>query len=250
MTHYSWSRAVLLLVILLVGSCSPNGGKESSPESAAGTGPAAAPDQHPALLVPQLAHEQAPDTFYARFQTTKGEVVIEATRDWAPLGVDRFYNLVRIGFFKDAAFFRAVQDFIVQFGVNGDPAVTKVWSIATIPDDPLRMSNQRGYLSFAQSGANSRTTQLFISLKDNPELDASGFVPVARVISGMDVVDSLYTGYGELYPAGHGPRFQLLNLQGNAYLRMHFPKMDYVESAEIVGMPTNASQNAESAPNK
>lgn len=251
MTQHSWNRAFPLLLVLIFGACSQADRQEPSPASKAGSRPAtAAPERHPALLLPELAHEKAPDTFQVRFHTTRGLVLIEATRDWAPLGVDRFYNLVRIGFFKDAAFFRAVKDFIVQFGVSGDPAVNKVWSIATIPDDPPRMSNERGYLSFAKGDANSRTTQLFINLKDNPDLDASGFVPVARVIEGMDVVDRLYTGYGELHPTGNGPRFQLLNLQGNAYLRMHFPKMDYLESAEIVDRPASAGASAESAPNK
>ncbi len=251
MTQYSRIRAFLLLLALIFGACGRSGREEPSPGSSAVSEPAAAAaKQNPALLVPELAHQKAPDTFRVRFQTTKGTVLIEATRDWAPLGVDRFYNLVRIGFFKEAAFFRAVKDFIVQFGVSGDPAVNKVWSIATIPDDPPGMSNKRGYLAFAKGGANSRTTQLFINLKDNPDLDGSGFVPVARVIEGMDVVDGLYTGYGELHPVGNGPRFQLLNLQGNTYLKMHFPKMDYIESAEIVDETTTASESGTSARNK
>lgn len=231
MTDVRWGRWALLLLMLL-GSCTSAGERASSPTGVPTDTQGS--DANPELLLPEVAHQRAPDTYRVRLETTKGTVLIEANRNWAPIGADRFYNLVRIGFFDDVAFFRAVENFMIQFGVNGDPAVNKVWSVATIPDDPLLESNLRGSLSFAQGGPNTRTTQLFINLKDNSELDDSGFVPVAHVTEGMEVVDRLYTGYGELYPKGRGPRFQLLNLQGNTYLKLHFPNMDYIRSAAII----------------
>ena len=234
MMPFPWSRTALMLTMLVLGACAPENGPTSSAPSEAESATPAISEEQAALLDPALARRQAPESFRVRFQTTQGAFLVEATRSWAPLGVDRFYNLSRIGFFTDVAFFRAVKDFIIQFGVSGDPAITKVWSIATIPDDPAGMSNRRGFLSFAKGDVNTRTTQLFINLKDNTDLDGAGFTPVAKVIEGMEVVDSLYMGYGDLYPIGNGPRFQLLNLRGNEYLRMHFPDMDYIRSAELV----------------
>ncbi len=234
----------LLAVAVVLAACAPSGSEDSAATADSPKAATTTSKSNPALMLPEIARDRAPDRFRVRFQTTKGPFVVEATRDWAPLGVDRFYNLVRIGFFHDVAFFRAVDHFIIQFGVHGDPDVNKVWSVATIPDDPPKKSNERGLLSFARGAANSRTTQIFINLKDNLELDSAGFVPIARVVDGMDVVDRLYTGYGELHPKGNGPRFQLLNLQGNAYLRMHFPKMDYIESAKIIDRSTAADGSA------
>ncbi|MFZ0430263.1 MAG: peptidylprolyl isomerase [Acidobacteriota bacterium] len=234
MIQHPCSRLAALLFILFIGGCSQGDERTASAPSEPDSTTASLSREQAALLDPQLARDEAPETFRVRFQTTKGAFEVEANRTWAPIGVDRFYNLVRIGFFEDAAFFRAVPGFIVQFGVNGDPAVTKAWSTATIPDDPPRESNARGYLSYAKGDVDSRTTQLFINLKDNKELDSNGFAPIAHVTEGMDVVDQLYSGYGELYPIGNGPRFQLLNLRGNEYLRQHFPEMDYIQTAELV----------------
>jgi peptidyl-prolyl cis-trans isomerase A (cyclophilin A) len=220
---------LLLLTLLFLLPGSGCGGPED--QVPADETAVAEPEHDPALLLPELARAEAPDHFQVRLETTKGPISVQVDRSSAPLGADRFYNLVRMGFFTDVAFFRVVPDFIAQFGIHGNPEINKVWSEATIRDDPPAGSNSRGTLSYAQAGPNSRSTQLFFNLKDNPELDAAGFIPIGKVTEGMGVLDSLYSGYGELYPKGKGPRPQLLNLQGNSYLRMHFPEMDYVKAA-------------------
>jgi peptidyl-prolyl cis-trans isomerase A (cyclophilin A) len=186
-----------------------------------------------AALDPAAAKEQAPATYKARFTTSKGDFVIEVTRDWAPQGADRFYNLVKHGFFNDARFFRAIEGFMVQFGINGDPAVSAKWREATIPDDPVKQSNKRGYVTFATSGPNSRTTQLFINFGSNANLDGMGFAPFGKVVTGMDVVDALYKGYGEGAPSGSGPNQGRIQGEGNAYLNRDFPKLDWVKEAKI-----------------
>jgi len=202
---------------------------------------AAAPSAGAALLDPSRATEQAPDRFRVRFETTKGPFVVEARREWAPRGVDRFYNLVRAGYFDDVAFFRVIGDFMVQFGINGDPRVNALWQGARIPDDPVRESNRRGMVTFATSGPDSRTTQIFINFKDNSFLDGQGFAPFARVVEGLSVVDSLYSGYGEGAPQGGGPSQGRAQSEGNAYLRGSFPKMDFVKSARVVKPAAGAS---------
>lgn len=188
----------------------------------------------PELLAPKKADATAPATYKVRFKTTKGEVLIQVNRDWAPQGADRFYNLVKIGYFSDVAFFRAIKRFMVQFGIHGQPAVNNEWKRARIKDDPVKQANSRGTITFATSGKNSRTTQIFINYKDNLMLDKMGFAPFGEVVSGMDIVDSLYQGYGEGHPKGRGPNQGLLQGKGNVYLRENFPKLDYLESAEIV----------------
>jgi cyclophilin family peptidyl-prolyl cis-trans isomerase len=204
-------------------------------EPAPAVSPPAAPVANQALLDPSLAVEKAPEQFRVKLTTTKGEVTIEVTREWSPNGADRFYNLVRIGYFTDLAFFRVVDRFMAQFGIHGDPRVNVRWREAGIPDDEVRQSNQRGYLTFAKSGRpNSRTTQLFINLVDNPDLDAGGFSPIGRVVAGLEVVDSLYHGYGDGPPEGAGPNQMRVQAQGNAYLRRAFPELDYVKSASII----------------
>jgi len=187
-----------------------------------------------ALLDPSKLNEKAPDTFRARFETTKGDFVIEVHREWAPHGADRFYNLVKNGFYDDVAFFRAIENFMVQFGIHGDPQVAAKWRNATIPDDEVKQSNTRGMVSFATSGPNSRTTQIFINYRDNSSLDRMGFSPFGRVVEGMDVVDSLHKGYGEGAPRGRGPSQALIQQRGNAYLRSDFPELDWVKKATIV----------------
>jgi peptidyl-prolyl cis-trans isomerase A (cyclophilin A) len=186
------------------------------------------------LKNPSLANEKAPETFKVKFNTTKGAVVIEATRAWAPLGADRFYNLVKAGYFTDIAFFRVIDGFMAQFGIHGDPAVSAAWRPARIQDDPVKQSNARGYISYAMAGPNTRTTQFFINFGDNSQLDSMGFSPFARVTEGMDVVDSIYSGYGEGAPRGMGPDQGRVQLQGNAYLQKDFPKLDYIKSAELL----------------
>jgi peptidyl-prolyl cis-trans isomerase A (cyclophilin A) len=190
---------------------------------------------HPDLLDPSKASAKAPDVFQAQFTTTKGDFVIEVHRDWAPNGADRFYNLVKSGFFDDTRFFRAIDGFMVQFGISGDPAVASKWQNANIQDDPVKQSNKRGYVTFAQTGApNSRSTQVFVSYGDNARLDATRFAPFGQVTKGMDIVDSLFKGYGEGAPGGRGPDQGKIQGQGNAYLDAQFPKLDAIKHAAIV----------------
>ena len=187
------------------------------------------------LTNPSAATATAPPVYKAKFVTTKGDFVIEVHRDWAPLGADRFYNLVKMGFFNDTAFFRTVKGFMVQFGINGDPAVNTAWRPARIQDDPTgKQSNTKGMVTFAMGGPNTRTTQVFINYADNSRLDSMGFPPFGKVISGMDVVDAIEGMYGEGAPQGRGPAQGRIQMEGNAYLKAQFPKLDYVKSATIV----------------
>ncbi|HKV05655.1 MAG TPA: peptidylprolyl isomerase [Candidatus Acidoferrales bacterium] len=183
---------------------------------------------NPALLQPASLTEKCPDVFEAEFTTTKGNFKVKVTRAWAPLGADRFYNLVKNGFFTDAAFFRNVPGFIVQFGLSADPAVNRVWHAASIKDDPVTQSNRPGFLTFATAGPNTRTTQLFINFGANAFLDSQGFAPFGQVTSGMDVVQSLYSGYGER-PDQHS-----ITALGKAYLDKNFPNIDSIKTAAIL----------------
>jgi len=182
----------------------------------------------PSLLNPASLHAKAPAVFKARFTTTAGDFVVEVHRDWAPLGADRFYNLIRNGYFTNASFFRVVPGFVVQFGLSANPAVNKVWKDADIQDDPVVQSNKRGFLVFATAGPNTRTTQLFINFGDNARLDGMGFAPFGKVVDGMDVVDKIYSGYGE------SPRQDLLTDQGDSYVTANFPKIDKIKLARII----------------
>lgn len=178
----------------------------------------------------QDAAEKAPETFQVEFETSAGNFTIEVPRKWAPVGADRFHDLVKKEFFNDVRFFRVVPNFMVQFGINGDPAVQKNWREATIKDDPVVESNKRGFVTFAKTGApDSRTTQLFINFKDNTFLDNQGFAPFGRVIEGMDVVDKINAEYREQ------PEQGAIQSQGNTYLKARFPNLDYIKSAKIVG---------------
>ena len=182
---------------------------------------------------PSTLNARAPDTYKAKFDTSKGTFVIQVNRDWAPNGADRFFNLVKAGFYNDARFFRVIDGFMVQFGISGNPDVSAAWSDANIKDDPVRESNSRGTVTFATAGPNTRTTQVFINFNNNSMLNGQGFAPFGKVISGMDVVDSLYKGYGEGAPRGNGPNQGLIKAQGNAYLVTQFPKLDYIKKATI-----------------
>jgi len=206
----------------------------AEPTPAAASTPKATPDPRRALLEPALATGKAPDVYRARFETTKGPFVIEVHRDWAPRGADRFYNLVRAGYYDDVAFFRVIDNFMVQFGINGDPQVNTVWREARIPDDLVKQSNVRGMITFATSGPESRTTQVFINFKDNSRLDGMGFSPFGKVVEGMSVVDSLYSGYGEGAPSGRGPEQGRAQAEGNSYIRAGFPRLDFVKTARVV----------------
>jgi peptidyl-prolyl cis-trans isomerase A (cyclophilin A) len=185
--------------------------------------------QNPAALT-----ERAPDTYKARFDTSKGVFVIDVRRAWAPNGADRFYNLVKNGFFDDTRFFRVISGFMVQFGINGVPAISTAWQSAVIRDDPVTQSNKRGYVTFATSGPNSRTTQVFINFADNSRLDGDGFSPFGQVTTGMNIVDQLYNGYGEGAPRGRGPDQGRLQAEGNDYLKRDFQNLDFVRKATIV----------------
>jgi peptidyl-prolyl cis-trans isomerase A (cyclophilin A) len=180
------------------------------------------------LLKPASWNAKAPDTFRAKLTTSKGDIVIQVTRAWAPLGADRFYNLVRAGFFKDAAFFRVLSGFMAQFGISARPEVSEAWTPAKIDDDPVMQSNTRGRITFATAGPNTRTTQLFINFGDNSRLDGLGFAPCGEVVEGMDVVDQIYAGYGEQ------PDQTSIRTQGKAYLDANFPMLDRILSAAIL----------------
>ncbi len=195
---------------------------------------AAAAGESP-LLHPQddIMKQSAPATFRAKFQTSEGDFVIEAHREWAPRGVDRFYNLVRHGFYDGTCFFRVVSGFMVQFGIHGDAKISSAWRQERIQDDPVKQSNIRGFVSYAMAGPNTRTTQLFINYGDNSRLDQMGFAPLGRVIEGMEVVDKLYAGYGEGAPRGKGPDQGRIQTEGNDYLRKNFPQLDCIKRATI-----------------
>lgn len=177
-----------------------------------------------------------PDSFDVAFRTSEGTFVVRAVRDWAPRGVDRFYQLAGEGFFDDNRFYRVLPGYIAQFGASDDRARNEFWESHPLPDDPPHGKNLRGTVSFAFLSANGRTHQLFVNLKDNPGLDADGFVPIGRVVEGMAVVDSLYDEYGD------DPKYQLVATQGNKYLARMFPKLDYIESATIVTPATSPSK--------
>jgi peptidyl-prolyl cis-trans isomerase A (cyclophilin A) len=189
---------------------------------------AQSPLENPAGL-----REQAPATYKARFDTTKGAFVVEVTRAWAPKGADRFYNLVKNGFYDDARFFRVISGFMVQFGIHGNPGIMARWRTAQISDNQVTQSNTRGMITFATAGPNTRTSQVFINFGDNSQLDKMGFAPFGRVVSGMNVVDAINAEYGEGAPRGRGPDQSRIQNEGNAYLSKDFPRMDYIKKATI-----------------
>lgn len=240
------SKGILLFalaaLVLLVAGCAR---QQPPPEKQAEAPPAQPPKEVPQppkpelpkpeakpvatnpLLNPSALTERAPDVFKVLFETSKGNFVVEVHREWAPRGADRFYNLVKNGFYDNAKFFRVVPKFVVQFGLHADPKVNQAWSTATIPDDPVTRTNRKGTIVFATAGPNTRTTQVFINLENNQYLDNQGFAPFGRVVEGMEVVESLYSGYGE------APDQQAIIMQGNAYLEKRFPKLDYIKRARI-----------------
>ncbi|OHB77026.1 MAG: hypothetical protein A2Z34_08795 [Planctomycetes bacterium RBG_16_59_8] len=175
-----------------------------------------------------------PAAYKVTFATSKGEFVIEVHREWAPHGADRFYELVQAKFYDDCRFFRVLSGFMAQFGINGDPQTMSRWREAPIPDDRVTQSNTRGMVTFATAGPNTRTTQLFINYGNNSRLDGMGFSPFGKVVEGMNVVDLLYSGYGEGAPSGRGPDQGRLQSEGNAYLIEDFPKLDDIKTARLV----------------
>jgi len=221
---------LVLSASLLLHAQTPAPKSAPAPSTAAKPGAAhtTAAGPRPSLLNPASLTRKAPAVFKARFTTSAGDFVVEVHRDWAPLGADRFYNLVRYGYFTNAAFFRVVPGFVVQFGLSADPALNKVWKTARIQDDPVIQSNKRGNLVFATAGPNTRTTQLFINYADNARLDKMGFAPFGSVVEGMDVVDKIFSAYGET------PQQDLIEEQGDAYLKANFRDIDRIKLARII----------------
>ena len=234
--------AIALVLFTTAAICSaqtPAPAKSSSPQAAttkkpASTTPAARPAYDRALLRPALLKEKAPDEYKVQFSTTRGDFVVTVTRAWAPLGADRFYNLVKHHFYDNASFFRVLPNFMAQFGISAYPPVNKVWEPAVIKDDPVTQSNVRGYITFATGGPNTRTTQVFINFGDNKRLDHDGFAPFGQVTDGMKVVDMFYDQYGEGAPSGGGPDQDQIQKQGKPYLDKGWPKLDYIKTARIV----------------
>ena len=209
---------------------------EPVPKAPSETAEPATPSEgpHPGLTDPAQAKLSAPPKFKAKFATTKGDFVVEVTKDWAPKGADRFFSLVTIGYYTDIPMFRVIEGFMVQFGIHGDPKMNKIWKNASILDDKVSQSNTPGMLTFATRGPNTRTTQLFINYGQNARLDGMGFAPFGKVVEGMDVVNKVYSGYGEGAPRGRGPSQPRMQGEGNAYLKAEFPEMDYIKSISIV----------------
>jgi peptidyl-prolyl cis-trans isomerase A (cyclophilin A) len=254
------SRAVRFLMTLTLMSwvwgckktdASPGAAEADDAEPVAEASPPSEADQAPASSEPTLDNapggdtpaETAPespvsaekpdDVFSVRLETTKGDIIIDVHRDWAPLGAERFHELVRAGFYDDVAFFRVMEGFMAQTGISGQPKLNAKWGKKTIRDEPARKHNLRGMITFAKAGPDSRTTQFFINLVDNTQLDAMGFAPFGKV-RDMAAVDALYTGYGDGPPSGKGPDQQRIKQKGNGFLKKKFPKLDYIIAATII----------------
>jgi len=221
MTHaVHIARIALAVSLVLITACQP---RSSSQQQESESAAAAAAVGTPA----------APDSFLVALQTNKGRIVMQVVRAWAPRGADHFYELVNAKYYDGAKFFR-VLGFMAQFGIGGDPEANEQWSNRNIPDDSVTQSNKRGYVSYAMGGPNTRSTQLFINKRDNARLDRMGFAPFAVVIEGMEVVDKLYSGYGEGAPDGNGPMQDRIEHEGNKYLNKYFPLLDSVLTARVV----------------
>jgi len=199
---------------------------------ACGSGRSGDESPQPATKAPSTAAAVCPDEFSVRLETTKGPILIDVKKAWAPLGAQRFYELVQEGFFRDVAFFRVLEGFIAQAGIHGDPAVMARWRDRRIADDPVKQGNEAGTVTFAMGGPGSRTTQFFINLADNAQLDGMGFAAFGKV-RDLDTVKKLYAGYGEGAPRGQGPSQALIQTKGNAYLKASFPQLDYILDARV-----------------
>jgi peptidyl-prolyl cis-trans isomerase A (cyclophilin A) len=207
-------RRSLVFVLLVLTACSPK--PEETSKKEADTSP-----------------QKPPEVFDVRLDTSKGNVLMRVHRAWAPKGADHFHYMVRTGFYDGARFFRVRPGFVVQFGINGDPSVSRLWKDMYLTDDPVKESNRRGTLSYAMRGPNTRTTQVFINLADNKRLDKDGFAPFAEVVEGMEVVDAFYSAYGETAPRGNGPSQDRIFTEGNTYLERYFPRLDYIRKAAL-----------------
>jgi peptidyl-prolyl cis-trans isomerase A (cyclophilin A) len=214
--------AVAFAAVVATAACAKGADRRDTAAAAPGNSAAA-----PATSAPAAA----PDSFRVTVTTSRGPFVVQVNRDWAPRGADRFYQLVQAQFYDDDRFFRVVPHFVAQFGINDKPKVNDDWDAKRIVDDSVRHTNARGTLVFASEGLNTRSHQVFINLVDNPQLDAMQFAPIGRVVDGMNVVDSLYSGYGEQ------PEQHFIQTLGNSYLNRVFPKLDYIKTARISAAP-------------
>lgn len=220
-------RVPNLLLLSLVLSLAPAacGGE--------GGGDGEATPEYGPLYYPRRLTETAPEVFRARFETTAGDFVVEVHRAWSPNGADRFWNLVRNGYYDDTRIYRVVEGFMAQFGVHGNPTLGYQWRNAVIPDDPVVQANTRGRVSFAKSGPNSRVNEVFINLEDNRDLDAEGFSPIGEIVEGMEAVDAFHAGYGDGPPRGDGPYQAQARAQGNEYLDTEFPELTRIVRAAV-----------------
>jgi peptidyl-prolyl cis-trans isomerase A (cyclophilin A) len=227
------TKALLpLLVVLLIAiggaGCGSSEESEGAAVSMGEDGPLLNPDH-------EEFKTQAPAEFKVKFETSAGDFTIDVVRAWTPHGVDRFYNLVRLGFYDECRFFRVVPGFVAQFGMSGTPEIQQIWGDTGMPDDAVKQGNKAGYITYAKSGApNSRSTQLFINLTDNSRLDGMGFAAFGRVSEGMEVVNNLYAGYGDGPPSGTGPNQGQIMTEGNEYLKAKFASLDYIKKASIL----------------
>ena len=231
MTYRPWPLTCLLLLAAAAGCAGPTDSGDPPIRTASSGGEPLAP------LDTGGGADDAPESqepYRVNLVTSQGDVVIEVHPEWAPRGAARFRELVEAEFYDGCRFFRVLDGFMAQTGMSGDPEVNARWREKTIRDDPVKKSNTRGYVSFATSGPNSRTTQFFINYGDNSNLDDMGFSPFGKVVEGMDVVDKFYSGYGEGAPRGGGPSQERITAEGNAYLEKSFPKLDYIKEARIV----------------
>lgn len=219
-------RSILLLPALILASC--GGGEAPAPKQAAQPRPA--------------ANQPMPEVWRALFDTSQGSFIVEVHKDWAPVGAERFWRLVNMGFFNDSRFFRVRPGFIVQFGLSGDPQTQSMLNSVAFDDDPPKQKNTKGTIAFAQAGPRSRRTQVFVNLKDNAELNASGFAPFGEIKEGFDVFAKLFSSYGEWDPPGSGPNANRIQTEGNAYLDARFPKLDRILRAKVIRQQQEASR--------
>lgn len=205
---------ILLAIILTAAGCSE------------------APQPKPKAEAPRPA--PMPDVYRVKLETNKGDIVFEVRKEWAPRAAARFYELVTTGYYDGSRFHRVIRNYFAQFGIHRDPKMSQLWRELRFPDEPVKKSNKKGSMSFAQLGPNTRNVQVFLNLKDNVDLDKQGFPAFAQVVEGMDVAERLYSSYGELQPKGGGPDGVKAELQGNAYLESQFPRLDYIVKASVV----------------
>jgi peptidyl-prolyl cis-trans isomerase A (cyclophilin A) len=243
LNHYEFAIG-LFVSLMFVGCAAGQAQLGTANDKAPPTTADAKP--HPAMADPSLANKKAPDEFKVKFQTTKGDFVVKVTRAWSPNGADRFYNMVDIGYYNDIVIFRAIDGFMFQFGIHGDPAVNSKWSEANFKDDPnAGVSNKPGYLSFAKSGRpNSRSTQIFVNLGNNANLDGMNFTPFAQIVEGADVVMKINTEYGENARDVQG-NFQA---EGNKYILKKYPKLDIIKSVSFLTEDANKGADAKTNP--